>query len=839
MNTPPRSVGECPTAPEYFNNQIVQGLEKVLRQRAEATPEPSFADDTSDENYQYSCEHLRRHFDADQLKKIRERVNKPEYWEREANSYKDAAIARGWGMTDGKRPERTATPTMTNDWKKIARSYQYILHELGFSAEEIEDVRLRIESQTYWKIEEELLEHLSKLKERELIEQWRKEDEKKSCASVPARRRTFLLAPALSPACPHNAFSPWVIAVLSVTIFNLRPASQYTPLKMVENYDNFDLANVVLFLGSFTGVDDIVALSENKRYQFWPPVTCTRWKGRRPAEEPIGPFLCLKFEDHLFSPEGWVFGSLPDPDKCDLQLSKDNSTGISRRHFRIDTDPTTRFPRLTVLSASGTVRIVDQSRKLSLARDKSTEISRMVKIDLGAVSFLVWRPDLNQAEQRRYDGRALKWSREAVAAVPTYFPALNSQPETASSNIRYGKNNAVYVNLGGVEGRGMTASVMQVEERTSRRVYGAKEPYFKVSDDFGKVRSRLEGLKREFDNVVKLKHPHIVEVFELVMAEDKKLPPWLIMEYMPQSLQPKDLDEQSALAVLTQSSSALEYMHSQKITHRDVKPDNILIKNLRPIHVKLADFGTARQIARGHMDTFVGSPIYMAPEFLDRPLRYTNKVDMFSLGLVGLYCVSPWDPRSDEAWLYGPLSLHEHASWMHDVIVLQVDDAVVPFRRWLRSMLRKESRNRGSAEKSLKLLWEVQCSLQHEELNIENAEAPDAIEDIQAQGHHDGKSTLTKSNKRPASMLSDGGSGFRLRQKPPSQVDQPLPTDFQGKSDSPQPPNSSLIMPSSPYSAPTPHDDEQAPGESDESECESIEDLVGDWRGTNKPEDSR
>jgi hypothetical protein len=38
----------------------------------------------------------------------------------------------------------------------------------------------------------------------------------------------------------------------------------------------------------------------------------------------------------MFSAEGWVFGSAPDTDAADIQLSIDNSTGVSKRHFRID-----------------------------------------------------------------------------------------------------------------------------------------------------------------------------------------------------------------------------------------------------------------------------------------------------------------------------------------------------------------------------------------------------------------------------------------------------------------------------------------------------------------------
>lgn len=61
------------------------------------------------------------------------------------------------------------------------------------------------------------------------------------------------------------------------------------------------------------------------------------------------------------------------------------------------------------------------------------------------------------------------------------------------------------------------------------------------------------------------------------MAEDEKNPLWLIMEYIPQGLSPKDLDQKAIPIILTHVSSALAYMHANRMTHRDVKPDNILL----------------------------------------------------------------------------------------------------------------------------------------------------------------------------------------------------------------------------------------------------------------------
>jgi hypothetical protein len=100
-----------------------------------------------------------------------------------------------------------------------------------------------------------------------------------------------------------------------------------------------DLTDIVLLLADFTGVDDILKPSNNSAYSFAPPSNAedpsAAWLGQLSAV-PKGPFLCLKFGQDMFSAEGWVFGSAPDTDAADIQLSIDNSTGVSKRHFRID-----------------------------------------------------------------------------------------------------------------------------------------------------------------------------------------------------------------------------------------------------------------------------------------------------------------------------------------------------------------------------------------------------------------------------------------------------------------------------------------------------------------------
>lgn len=112
--------------------------------------------------------------------------------------------------------------------------------------------------------------------------------------------------------------------------------------------------------------------------------------------------------------------------------------------------------------------------------------------------------------------------------------------------------------------------------------------------------------------------------------------------------------------------NALGYLHENKITHRDVKPDNILIHSTNPLVVKLTDFGLSKMIdtEQTFLKTFCGTLLYCAPEVyseyssyddngrrtqrnnqrqVDRE-RYDHAVDIWSLGGVLFYALTGSPP---------------------------------------------------------------------------------------------------------------------------------------------------------------------------------------------------
>jgi len=269
-----------------------------------------------------------------------------------------------------------------------------------------------------------------------------------------------------------------------------------------------ELSDIVLLLGNIEGTEDILGLSDNSRFSFIPEDGADNegWCGGQRFGDLTGPFLCLMFGRHMFSPEGWICGSWPDSEQCDLQLAKDNRTGVSRRHFRVDIEPEAHRPRLTNISRNP-MRIHDSTHTKTIQLDPKdrVEITFPVIIDLGEVRLRAWRPDLScdNGQRQRYKRNAELFHRDYMGALPR--SAIGSSVPTL--DIRFGllTNNA-YKREGADIGAGTFASVMKVRELKSDTYFAAKVPHYRVSDAPGKARNRWESLSKEFQKLTTLKH---------------------------------------------------------------------------------------------------------------------------------------------------------------------------------------------------------------------------------------------------------------------------------------------------------------------------------------------
>src|SRR5271165_1973706 len=136
----------------------------------------------------------------------------------------------------------------------------------------------------------------------------------------------------------------------------------------------------------------------------------------------------------------------------------------------------------------------------------------------------------------------------------------------------------------------------------------------------------------------RLHHPGIVSVFDV--GEDPEThDPYIVLEYVAgESLhkilaREKKFDLPRALQLAQEIAEALDYAHAQGVTHRDVKPGNILIT--QDGHAKIADFGIAK-LNLAHFTIpgrVLGTPAYMAPEQLSGE-GVDGRSDLFSLGVI-------------------------------------------------------------------------------------------------------------------------------------------------------------------------------------------------------------
>lgn len=150
-----------------------------------------------------------------------------------------------------------------------------------------------------------------------------------------------------------------------------------------------------------------------------------------------------------------------------------------------------------------------------------------------------------------------------------------------------------------------------------------------------------ERFNREARALARLSHPHIVTVHEFGRAGDLH---YFLMEFVDgsnlrQLEKAGRLSPRESLQIIPQICDALQYAHDQGVVHRDIKPENVLVD--RRGRVKIADFGLARILGVDRDNTrltaegqVMGTPHYMAPEQLERPLSVDHRADIYSLGVV-------------------------------------------------------------------------------------------------------------------------------------------------------------------------------------------------------------
>ena len=151
----------------------------------------------------------------------------------------------------------------------------------------------------------------------------------------------------------------------------------------------------------------------------------------------------------------------------------------------------------------------------------------------------------------------------------------------------------------------------------------------------GKNEKELRNLRSEIDILTRLDHDHIITLLDAFETQTEFV---VVMEYAKGELfevleDDKTLPEEEVQKIAKQLICALHYLHSNRIIHRDMKPQNILVG--RNTTVKLCDFGFARAMSCNTMvlTSIKGTPLYMAPELVQEQ-PYNHTADLWSLGCI-------------------------------------------------------------------------------------------------------------------------------------------------------------------------------------------------------------
>jgi serine/threonine protein kinase len=191
-------------------------------------------------------------------------------------------------------------------------------------------------------------------------------------------------------------------------------------------------------------------------------------------------------------------------------------------------------------------------------------------------------------------------------------------------------------------GRGAAGRVYLADDPFSNRRVAVKVAFpdaLKSSDEAELYRKMF---LNEASLAGKLVHPHIVQIYDAVV--EAKLS-YIVMEYveggtlekfcLPENL----LDPAEVTEIVFKCVRALAFASAQGLTHRDIKPGNILTAG--GTDIKIADFGASiNKVSDRTIVSQVGSPAFMAPELITGSSLASEKTDIYALGMTMYYMLA-------------------------------------------------------------------------------------------------------------------------------------------------------------------------------------------------------
>ncbi|APA05782.1 hypothetical protein sscle_01g005520 [Sclerotinia sclerotiorum 1980 UF-70] len=424
--------------------------------------------------------------------------------------------------------------------------------------------------------------------------------------------------------------------------------------------------------------------SENYK---WNPNNTISLEGDISDSEPQSLIPCdlaLRLSADLKDPNlGWIFGR--SHERCDVVIRAGSPHQVSNQHFRIYLNEhcilMIEDMSTNGIAVDGTL-LQYKYRKEGKPHRQILENGSILSIPLFKTralnfNFIIRVPQRSYKAQEAYENNFDDYMRRAQETQVRHVVegGANRQPldlfpnaanRGASSSLmlrkrREWKGGEKYHKIDMV-GKGAFAVVYRVTDRRTGIPFAAKELEKKKF-----LKNGIQKIDSEIKIMSKIQHENVVSFVECIDWDDYL---YIVMEYVPEGdltgliATCHHLPEHVVKDIAVQLLSALKYLHSLNVTHRDIKPDNILCQSRNPIHVKLTDFGLSKMIDTEDtfLHTFCGTLLYCAPEVYNEypqynlagqrtnrrdntatQQRYDHAVDIWSLACVLFYafCGSP------------------------------------------------------------------------------------------------------------------------------------------------------------------------------------------------------
>ncbi|XP_067292244.1 death-associated protein kinase 2 isoform X2 [Pseudorasbora parva] len=205
-----------------------------------------------------------------------------------------------------------------------------------------------------------------------------------------------------------------------------------------------------------------------------------------------------------------------------------------------------------------------------------------------------------------------------------------------------------FYDIGEELGSGQFAIVKRCKEKSTGVDYAAK--FIKKRQSRASRRGvRREDIEREVDILQDLQHPNIISLHDVY---ENRTDVVLILELVSGGelfdflAQKESLSEEEATEFIKQILNGVQYLHSKKIAHFDLKPENIMLldNNVQLPRIKLIDFGLAHRIKDGvEFKNIFGTPEFVAPEIVNYE-QLGLEADMWTIGVITYILLSGASP---------------------------------------------------------------------------------------------------------------------------------------------------------------------------------------------------